>query len=101
MFAAVRVYEGVDPGAAQEIARRGQEGLVPLLRESPGFIRYSLVQATGGTWVSITLFQDQAGAEASTQTAAGWVRDNLAHLVQAAPRVITGEVVASSADGAA
>jgi hypothetical protein len=49
--------------------------------------------------VSISLFQDRAGAEASTQSAASWVRENLGRLVQAPPRVITGEVVASSAGG--
>ena len=99
MFAAVRVYEGVDPSGAQEIARRGQEGLIPLLRQAPGFIDYHLVQASDGTWVSISLFQDRAGAEASTQSAASWVRDNLADLVQVTPQVITGEVVATSVDG--
>jgi quinol monooxygenase YgiN len=99
MFAAVRVYEGVDPSGAQEIARRGREGLIPLLRQASGFIAYHLVQAGDGTWVSISLFEDRAGAEASTQSAASWVRENLGHLVQAPPRVITGEVVATSADG--
>jgi quinol monooxygenase YgiN len=99
MFAAVRVYEGVDPSGIQEIVRRAREGLIPLLRQAPGFVDYHLIEAGNGTWVAISLFQDRAGAEASTQTAASWTRDNLADLVQATPRVITGEVMASSTGG--
>ena len=99
MFAAVRVYEGINQSVGEETVRRVREGLIPLLRPVPGFVDYHLVEAGDGTWVSISLFEDRAGADASTQTAGSWVRENLADLVQAAPRVITGEVRASSAGG--
>jgi hypothetical protein len=44
---------------------------------------------------SVSVFEDRAGAENSTERAADWVRDNIAELIPNPPEVTTGEVVAS------
>lgn len=94
MYAAVRRYEGVtDPG---EAGRRVAEGFVPLLKEIPGFVAYYWVDAGGGVMASTSVFEDRAGAEASTERAAEWVRDNIESLLPNPPQVTAGEVVASS-----
>ncbi len=93
MYAAVRRYEGVtDPG---EAGRRVAEGFVPLLKEIPGFVAYYWVDAGGGVMASTSVFEDRAGAEASTERAAEWVRDNIESLLPNPPQVTAGEVVAS------
>ncbi len=93
MYAAVRRYEGVaDPG---EAGRRVAEGFVPLLKEIRGFVAYYWVDAGDGVMASTSVFEDRAGAEASTEKAAEWVRDNLASLLPNPPQVTAGEVVAS------
>src|SRR5215212_1219997 len=93
MYATVRRYEGViDPGEAE---RRVNEGFVPLVKELPGFVAYHWVDAGGGVMASTSVFEDQAGAEASVERAADWVRENIAELLPNPPEVITGEVVAS------
>ncbi len=93
MYAAVRRYEGVaDPG---EAGRRVAEGFVPLLKEIPGFVAYYWVDAGGGVMASTSVFEDRAGAEASTERAAEWVRDNIESLLPNPPQVTAGEVVVS------
>jgi hypothetical protein len=49
------------------------------------------VRADGGT-VSITVADDQAGAEASNAAAADWLKENMPD-VEASPQVSVGDVV--------
>jgi len=94
MFATVRRYEGVTDPA--EAGRRVDEGFVPLLRDIPGFVSYYWIDAGDGVMASMSVFDDRAGAEASTDRAAAWVADNIAELLPNAPMVAAGDVVAHS-----
>jgi len=94
MYAAVRRYEGVTDPA--EAARLVEEGFVPLMRQVPGFIAYYWLDAGDGVMVSMSVFQDRAGAEESILRASAFVRDNLASLLPEPPQVMAGEVVASA-----
>jgi hypothetical protein len=60
-------------------------------RQVPGFRSWHLVR-TGDGLTTITLCDDRAGAEASVQTAANWVRENLADMISGQPEVSNGEV---------
>ncbi|MFE7776248.1 hypothetical protein ACFU5O_20625 [Streptomyces sp. NPDC057445] len=94
MYAAVRRYEGVTDPA--EAARLVDEGFVPLMRQTPGFVAYYWIDAGNAVMVSTSIFQDQAGAEESVSRAADFVRDNLASLLPNPPQVTAGKVVASA-----
>jgi hypothetical protein len=59
-----------------------------------GFRAYYAVRTGGGT-TTISVFDDQAGAEASTAAAAAWLADNLADAAFGPPQVSTGEVAVS------
>jgi hypothetical protein len=93
MYATIRRYEEVtDP---TEAGRRVREGFVPLISAIPGFIAYYWIDAGEGVMASTSVFEDRAGAKASTERAAEWVRANIASLLPNAPMVAAGEVVAS------
>lgn len=93
MYASVRLYNGVtDPG---EVGRRISEGFVPLISDIEGFVAYFEVDAGKGAMASTSVFEDKAGADASNERAAGWVRENLAELAPNPPQITEGEVVAS------
>ncbi|CAL9378559.1 MULTISPECIES: hypothetical protein [Streptomyces] len=94
MHAVVRRYEGVTDPA--EAGRRVNEEFVPLIRDVDGFVAYYFVDAGGGVMLSTGVFRDRAGAEASTERAAAFVRDRLAELLPQPPQVTAGEVVAHS-----
>ena len=91
MFAVIRRYQ-VEPGAVDEITRRVQDGFVPLIRQVPGFVDYYLLDTGNGTIVSLTVYQDRAGEEASVRLAAEFVQQHLAQLIPNPPEVTVGEV---------
>ena len=91
MFIAVRRYK-VKPGSIDEIVRSVSEGFVPLISQTSGFMAYYAVDAGNDIIFSVSIFQDQAGADESTRLAADYVNQNLASLVQGPPEVTAGEV---------
>ena len=93
MYATVRRYEDVTDPA--EAGRRVAEGFLPLVRQIPGFVAYYWVDAGDGVMASTSVFEDRAGAQASTERAADWVRENIASLLPNPPLMTAGEVVAS------
>ncbi|HEX2973782.1 MAG TPA: hypothetical protein VHP11_15730 [Tepidisphaeraceae bacterium] len=95
MYATIRRYEGVTNPS--EAGRRVKEGFVPLLSQLPGFVAYYWVEAGGGVMISISVFQDKAGADESNRRAAKWVVENLAPLLPNPPQITSGEVVAFKA----
>jgi hypothetical protein len=92
MYATVRTYEGVpDPAKA---GRSVSETFVPLISEVDGFIAYYWIDAGNGVMVSTSVFEDQAGAEASNEKAARWVRENPG-MLPIPPRITAGVVLAN------
>ena len=72
MYISVRKYRMQKPGTVPELMRR--------------------VDAGNDTVASISIFQDQAGADESNRLAADWVRGNLLELVRTPPDTTAGEV---------
>ena len=91
MYIAVRRYK-IKSGSFDEIASRTIEGLMPLISQASGFMAYYAVDEGNDIAFTVSIFQDQAGADESTRVAADWVKQNLASLVQGPPEVIAGEV---------
>jgi hypothetical protein len=95
MNATVRRYEGITDPA--EVGRIIRDRFVGLMTEIDGFVAYYWVDAGDGVMVSTTIFEDQAGADASNETAAAFIRDEgLGDLFPNPPRVTAGEVVATA-----
>ena len=92
MFATVRSYSG-GGGFADALVEHEDE-IRSVITAIPGFRAYYLLRTAEGT-TTVSVFDDQAGAEASTGAAAAWVADNLADVSPGAPQVTTGEVALS------
>ena len=91
MHVAIRRYQ-VDPGSVSEIVRHANEGFIPIIKDVEGFLAYYVVNAGAGEVATVSVFEDQAGAEESIRVAADWVRQNLAALLPNPPEIISGEV---------
>ena len=94
MYAAVRSYAG--PGASElfELLGQRQDEIKDLFtRDVEGFVSYTAVQTGPDSGTTVTVCQDQAGAEESSRVAASWVAANLA-TSGAAPTVSGGSAVA-------
>ena len=94
MFAAIRYYQA-DPPSIEEVVRRVQEDLVPLIREVEGFVSYFILLPSEREQdiVSVSGFEDQQSAEESNRKAAEWVVHNLSDLLRPTPEFAGGRVV--------
>ena len=99
MHAAIRQYQ-VDPGSVDEVRRGINEGFLPIIKDVYGFQAYYAIDAGGGRMATVSVFDDQAGAEESTRMAADWIRQNMPSLVPNPPEVLEGEVFANEAASA-
>jgi heme-degrading monooxygenase HmoA len=64
-------------GDADDVARRAEEGFLPILQSQPGFKSYTLAVADGEL-LSLSAWDTRAEAEAGNEAAAAWVAENLA-----------------------
>jgi heme-degrading monooxygenase HmoA len=93
MYATIRNYAG-NPGFADALAARKDE-VLQLLSPIAGFRAYYLVRSADGT-TSITITDDAAGGEASSQAAAEWISQNMPDAGGGSPQIMSGDVVISS-----
>lgn len=94
MYATIRIYSEAE-GLADAVAEHKAE-IIDLFRQISGFRGYHIVKTGPSSATSITVYDDQAGAEASTQVARDWIAANLAGLSISAPQVLVGEVAMSA-----
>jgi hypothetical protein len=66
------------------------QGFVPIISTAPGFVAYYVVDAGNDVVASVSVFQDQSGADESNRMAADWVKENLASLVSGSPEITAG-----------
>ncbi len=92
MYAAIRRYNAYQ-GSAEELVRRVSTDFIPLLSQQPGFVGYFGVDPGDGSIMTVSIFEDKAGADASSRVAQEWVRSNLSSMIKNAPVIVTGEVV--------
>jgi hypothetical protein len=101
MYAAIRRYEIPDPDAVEELTQRLKEGFLPIISEVPGFVAYYAVyegEFSGlyegdAVLTTVSIFEDLADAQRSTDVAADYVKQNLASLLPQAPTATVGDVV--------
>lgn len=91
MYAIIRRYAGKG-SLMDKLAPKVRDELVPMLRQAPGFRRYCALPTEDGDIVSISLFDDQASAEAAHDKARQWVAASLKEWLPDPPEVVAGEV---------
>jgi len=91
MHLAIRRYQ-VDPGSVDEVMRHIDEGFIPIIKDAQGFLAYYALDDGEGVLATVSVFEDQAGAEESINMAADYIRQNLASLLPNPPEIIAGEV---------
>lgn len=94
MHATVRSYAS-DGGLVDALAEN-EDAVRDLLTAIDGFRAYYILRTPGGGAVSISVYEDAAGTDASNAAAADWVRENLPDLAAGGPPDTTaGEVAVS------
>ena len=90
MYATVRIYAG-HRGLADALVDNESE-VKRIISEIDGFEAYYLVRTAEGA-VSISVYENETGAEESNRAAAAWIGENLAEFAGATPQVAAGGVV--------
>ena len=62
---------------ADDLARRAEEGILPILKSQPGFKAYSVAIGDGEV-LSLSVWETRADAEAGSEVVASWVAENMA-----------------------
>jgi hypothetical protein len=100
MHVAIRRYQMDPSSSVEEVMRRVNEGFIPIIKDASGFLAYYAVDSRLGTVTSVSVFENQAGADESNRMEADWVRENLASMLPNPPEITAGEVGAYEAASA-
>ena len=99
MYTTIRRYH-LERGSMDELLHLVDEGFAEQIQEMDGFVAYECV-VDGDELCTISVFRDRASAEATTQAAADWIRENVGDKADLTRTdVFTGEVAVSRAQSA-
>jgi hypothetical protein len=76
-----------------EAVARAEGDFADLMRETPGFAGYFVVDGGGGVALSVSLFDSPAAGAAGGARALAWVREHLTDVYEGEPQVTAGPVV--------
>ena len=84
-------------GDPHELARKAEEGMLPIFQAQPGFKAYNLV-VSGDMLTSMSVRSTKEEAEAATPAAATWIAENIADEIELVD-VRHGEILLATALG--
>lgn len=71
----VALYD-IKNGTFDEVVSQAKAGMVPLFKESKGFVSYEVAQVDKQAFVSISTWETRAQADDAAVKAADWVKAN-------------------------
>jgi heme-degrading monooxygenase HmoA len=99
MYAVLRRIQ-VQPHLVEESVQRMEHGLVPLLRNEPGFVELYVVLVGEGEGVSISIFEARQDAEAGNRKSLEWAREQIFPLALGPAEVVgVGEILLHQTKG--
>ena len=88
-----RIVDPANIKAAHIAARRGKSGVGQILRGSPGFRSYYILDGGEGVGVAVMIFEDRESANAANDKVRDFVQASLHDLDLGDPEIIAGEVL--------
>src|SRR5439155_1513257 len=89
----------ITKGTFPELVEVAKEPMLRTFKAQPGFVRYGIADTGEGTFVSISLWETHAQAEAAAPVAPTWVRENMADRIEPRSNQV-GALVTSSCSAA-
>jgi hypothetical protein len=91
MYLTIRHYAGV-AARIHELTPKLEGGLVPILKQTPGFKGYCAIGTEDGDGVSLTIFESEDQGVQANDRARSWVQSDLVKLLPETPEVFSGSV---------
>jgi heme-degrading monooxygenase HmoA len=95
MYARLATYR--HSGDARDLAKRAEQGMLPIFREHEGFRAYSLAESEGEL-LSLSVWDSAEQIDAANSAAAKWIEDNMAGEIEL-KEVRFGELLLSTTLG--
>jgi hypothetical protein len=96
VFASIRRYR-LQRGSMDDLTRRVDEGFAEDIGRQPGFMAYEFMDCGEGEIMTLSVFADADGAEASRDLAQQWTEENLQDLEFQRLEALRGEILVSRA----
>jgi heme-degrading monooxygenase HmoA len=96
MFASIRRYRLAE-GSMDELMRRVDASFADQLRAKPGFVAYEFMDCGDGEVMTVSLFRDAEGADASRELAQRWTQEHLQGFEFTRLEALRGAVMVSRA----
>ena len=92
MHAVIRTFSGSGAKKIVDLLDERKKEVEGLIRSVKGFVSYSLIRIADGG-VSVTVCEDKAGTDQSSQIARDWIGKNASDLGVSPPTVVEGSVI--------
>ena len=92
MYAVVRSYSGQGAKELFDMLEERREEVESVIRPVEGLVSYAMARTDDGGF-TVTVCQDKAGTEQSTQIARDWVKENASGLATNPPAISEGNVI--------
>jgi heme-degrading monooxygenase HmoA len=96
MFVSIRRYR-LRQGPAEDLARRVDDGFADEISAQPGFASYEFIDCGDGELITLSIFRDAEGAEASRELAQRWTEDSLKDFDFSRIEALHGQILVSRA----
>ena len=98
MYMFIRKY--IKVRSVADAARRAKSGVGQILRASPGFRSYYVLDGGDGVGVAVMIFEDRESANAANDKVLEFVQASLLDLNLGDPEIIAGKVLVNIETGA-
>ena len=92
MYVVVRSYSGQGASELFDLIEKSEQEIKELISGVPGFVSYAAFRSgDGGT--TVTVCQDKAGTDESSNRAAAWIKENASGTSVSPPVITEGNTV--------
>ena len=92
MYVVIRSYSGQGASELFDLIEQSEEEIRELITGVPGFVTYAAFRSgNGGT--TVTVCQDKAGTDESSNRAATWIKENASGTSVSPPEITEGSTV--------
>ena len=92
MHVVVRSYSGQGASELFDLLEQREEDVRELITTVPGFVSYAAFKTGDSGGATVTVCEDKAGTDESSNRAAGWVKENM-DSPPGAPEIAEGTTV--------
>ena len=92
MYVVVRSYSGQGASALFDVIEKSEQEIKELITGVPGFVSYAAFRSGDGG-ATVTVCQDKAGTDESSNRAAAWIKENASDTSVSPPEITEGDTV--------